>query len=382
MNFDQQINTFLHELKKFQYRYDGDLIWQFVFFYKKNKWHEIHVRKYKETFYISLIDADITPLEIVPGQKVRTIEHGQSPFDISRPESEDIKKRWHPFVIALLAWLKQAEHNWIKVNALTITNYPLNRRKGYVLHSLIRNLVPDIYRIDQDLGKRNTLKFIKLHQNGYFWNKENTERSTMTARTYFEYCKIAYIAAKRKDDHVDESLSGLEMYKQYADGRHEGLLDIEIDSEEEFAAWVDHTHPKRSSGGHPWEIKRGGNTTHIDLYVTRPNIYNPEKSGFVITISAPAISRSAEAIRMFLALYQAGMPINISDPDAIVRRLFAQDNIGIVPSYNSLHRANQSYPKDQDVYDVMYYDDLGKAKRKIKPFITWEPLPILVPINN
>ncbi|MBS0184940.1 MAG: hypothetical protein JSS34_01070 [Proteobacteria bacterium] len=95
-----------------------------------------------------------------------------------------------------------------------------------------------------------------------------------------------------------------------------------------------------------------------------------------------AISCLAEAIRMFLALYEVGMPINMSDPDSIVKRLLGQDNIGIVPSYNSLHRANQSYPEDQNVYDVMYYDDLRKAKRKIKPFIIWEPLPMLVPINN
>lgn len=90
-------------------------------------------------------------------------------------------------------------------------------------------------------------------------------------------------------------------------------------------------------------------------------------------------SRLAEAIRMFLALYDAGMPILISDPESIRRRLLAQDNIGIVAKYNSLHRANQSYYEHEDVYDVMHYDDLGRNKRRIKDFITWEPLPIMVP---
>jgi hypothetical protein len=32
-----------------------------------------------------------------------------------------------------------------------------------------------------------------------------------------------------------------------------------------------------------------------------------------------------------------------------------------------------------DVFDVMHYDDLGRYKRRISPFITWEPLPILKP---
>ncbi len=46
---------------------------------------------------------------------------------------------------------------------------------------------------------------------------------------------------------------------------------------------------------------------------------------------------------------------------------------------NTLHRANQHYDEHQGVYDVLHYDDLGKYKRGIQPFITWELLPILKP---
>ena len=60
-------------------------------------------------------------------------------------------------------------------------------------------------------------------------------------------------------------------------------------------------------------------------------------------------------------------------------RLLAHDNIGIVPSYASLHRANQHFRPTDDVFDVIYYDDLGRFKRRAAPFITWEPLPILKP---
>lgn len=241
----------------------------------------------------------------------------------------------------------------------------------------MRASLHDIFRLDRELGNRNTAKFIKIHENGYFRDEKRIERSSMTAKIFFDYCKIAYIAAQKKDDYIDKKLSGLEMYKRYADGRHEGLLDIDIHSEEEFAVWLDGTHPKRDRGGHPWEIKRGGNTTHIDLHISRPRFR--EKEGFIVTVNAHAISRMTEAIRMFLSLYDAGMPITISDPEDIVKRLLAQDNIGIVPCYGSLHRANQGYPENQNVHDVMYYDDFGRYKRRIKPFITWEPLPVLVP---
>jgi hypothetical protein len=51
--------------------------------------------------------------------------------------------------------------------------------------------------------------------------------------------------------------------------------------------------------------------------------------------------------------------------------------IGIVPAYASLHRANQHFRKEQGVYDVMHYEDFGRVKRRITPFVAWEPLPII-----
>ena len=378
MEFDENVQTFLKELKKFQYKFDGDRIWTIIFSDKKDRWHKLHVQQYKDIFYISLIDGDAPALEVQPGKKVETYEsRGSSWGRPSRLDCHEVDPQWEPLISAARAWLKRVEGDWIKVNALVMENYPVNRRKGYVPHSIVRASLPDVFRLDGELGKKNTAKFIKMHESRYFWDDKNIERLTMTAKIFFDYCKIAYIAAKRKDERVDEELSGLEMYKRYADGRHEGLLDINIDSEEEFATWLDGAHPKRDRGGHPWEIKRGGNTTQIDLTVSRPRFR--EKEGFIVSINARAITRMAEAIRMFLSLYDAGMPITISEPEAIIKRLLAQDNIGIVPCYASLHRANQSYPEEQDVFDVMHYDDLGRYKRRMKPFIIWHPLPMLIP---
>ena len=74
--------------------------------------------------------------------------------------------------------------------------------------------------------------------------------------------------------------------------------------------------------------------------------------------------------------------ITIDDPEGIRKRLLAQDNIGIVPGFYSLHRANQHFSEEDDVFDVLYFDDLGRYKARIKPFITWEPLPVLKPKKN
>lgn len=89
-----------------------------------------------------------------------------------------------------------------------------------------------------------------------------------------------------------------------------------------------------------------------------------------------------ETIKMFLALKKSNLPITIANPENIRKRLLAQDNIGIVPSYTFLHRANQHFREDQDVFDVLHYDDLGRYKRRITPFITWDPLPVIKPNNG
>jgi hypothetical protein len=218
---------------------------------------------------------------------------------------------------------------------------------------------------------------VHLVEEGSCFNAEDTELAHMTADDYFKYCKIAYLSGKRKDETIDKSLSGREMYSRFADGRHEGLLDIEPRSEKQFSDWLDGKHPKRSTGGHPWEIKRGGNTTHIDLSVSRPSLYKNE--GFKVELRGESIFRMAETVRMFLAIHDAGLPISIANPKGVRKRLLAQDNIGIIPSYAPLHRANQHFGEDDDVFDVMYYHDLGRFKRRITPFITWKPLPLLRP---
>lgn len=167
------------------------------------------------------------------------------------------------------------------------------------------------------------------------------------------------------------------MYERYADGRHEGLIDIKANSKQEFADWIDGKHPKKSRGGHPWEIKRGGNTTHINLSVSRPKFLQKEK--FKVCLTGAAVTRLKETICMFLAIVDAGLPITISDPEGIRKRLLGQDNIGIYPEQHSLHRANQHYREHEDVYDVIHLHDLGRYKRRVIPFVTWEPLPVLKP---
>lgn len=368
--------AFIKELEQYNYEIKSiDHIWNIIFPNKKEKWRHIQVTKYKETYYVSLLDDNLVTLEIIPKKSVQLQESFTR--SSSRYQSANPIATWMSIIKDVFHWFKIVNKSWLKANRKVQEEYPLNRRSGIVPHSIIRALLPDIYRVDRVLGKSKTKKFIQIVEDGYFYNEKNTIRKSMTANNFFEYCKIAYLAAQEKSNSIDPHLSGKEMYKIYADGRHEGLLDINLDSEKEFAEWLDGKHPKKTSGGHPWEIKRGGNTTHIDLYVSRPSYYL--KEGFKLTLSGPSSSRLAETVSMFLALHEAKLPISISDPERVYKRLLALDNIGIVPCFQSLHRANQDYTEEQCVSDVIHYDDLGRYKTQIKPFITWEILPMLRP---
>jgi hypothetical protein len=366
---------FIKKLNQFEYRISfKDRIWDVIFPDKKGRYHHLMVTKYQEDFYISEMDGDLPTVEITPEKNELSIaqnSHFAGRY-IPNPEAA-----WGDLLTEACRWLDVVKKDWIKTNKKILESYPLNRRFGIVPHSIIRAFIPEIHRIDKDLGKKKIKKFISLVESGYFLDDKNTSRESMTANVFFEYCKIAYLAGQRKEDKVDANLSGRELYQCYADGRHEGLLEIDENLQSEFADWIDGKHPKKSTGGHPWEIKRGGNTTHIDLFVSRSRYR--QDGPLTVSLHASAWTRLKETICMFLGIYDAGLPITITNPEGIRKRLLAQDNIGIIPCFDSLHRANQRYHEHESVYDVLHYDDLGRYKRRIQPFIIWEQLPILKP---
>lgn len=376
MQLEKSIYAFIKTLERFDYQLPSmDPTWEILFPDSSSKWQFLHVSKYRETFYMVDIIGEKGSLEVEPGKSVKIKDgSGFSEARLFYPD-EDLKEEWEKLIAFAGNWLTFVERDWIKANKQIQLEFPLKFRIGTAPGSLIRASLPDIYQADKELGKQKTKKFIKLVEEGYFRGMAAGRVESFTASKFFNYCKIAYLAGAKKGEKIDSSLSGMEMYKRFADGRHEGLLDIDPDSEQDFANWMDYNHPKRERGGHPWEIKRGGNTTHISMYVRRPT-YN-QKNGFIIELDGQSFVRLVETIKMFLALHEASLPISISKPESIRKRLLGQDNIGIIPAYSSLHRANQQFAEDEEVFDVMYYDGLGRYKRRITPFIRWEALPIL-----
>lgn len=60
-------------------------------------------------------------------------------------------------------------------------------------------------------------------------------------------------------------------------------------------------------------------------------------------------------------------------------KMEGRDNIGIIPEYHSLHRANQLFDSKDHVFDCIHLHDLEQYKKKAAAFITWQPLDPLYP---
>ena len=206
--FVKELNTFSYELSVL------DRVWNILFPNHEGKWQHLHVTKYKQTYYITAVGGNSGGLEVEPKKVVGIENH------------DHLVTTWDPLISSARKWLKVVRKDWIKANKRVQVEYPFRYRYGIVPNALIRESLPDIYRLDKELGKVRTRKLVHLVENGFFLRAENTEAMSMTATDYFQYCKIAYMAGKPKEDTIDKSLSGREMYARYADGRHEGLLDI------------------------------------------------------------------------------------------------------------------------------------------------------------
>ena len=140
----------------------------------------------------------------------------------------------------------------------------------------------------------------------------------MTSGLFFRCCQMGYAANHYEGN---DTLSPKELYRKHADGRDEGLMNIDKDSPEAFRNWYEH----RGLGGHPWEVCRGGNSTHVSLYVCKAD------RGFYFAVAGSSWGRSIETINFFRALHRAGMPVKINDGKKLADRIMGKDKIGIVP---------------------------------------------------
>jgi hypothetical protein len=198
MKLTASIFDFINELNEFLYELSGlDRVWNVLFPHQGREWHHLNVTRYKHTFYITHISGNGGSLEVEPKKGICAMEHLRTyPYPVENHGPSAVV--WEPLIVSARKWLKVVRRDWIKANKRIQIEYPLRYRYGIAPNALVRDSLSDIYRLDKELGMHRTRKFVRLVEEGFFLKAGNTEVSSMTASDYFKYCKIAYVAGKRK----------------------------------------------------------------------------------------------------------------------------------------------------------------------------------------
>lgn len=239
-------------------------------------------------------------------------------------------------------------------------NLPPQHRTGTILRKDFWDVWPE-EREDffKDISTEDVHEFVRLASaQGENYDSLDKYLGSMTANDFFRYCALGY--AENKYDHCD--LTPKEQYYKHADGRDEGLRDIDADSPEAFDNWLKN---REHHGGHPWEVRSGGNSTHIDLRV----YYNDK--GYFLILAGKSWVRAVEVAHFYLALRRAEIPVFLLDAKALADRMSEKELIGIVPE-GVFPRYCDSYFPNEHIITFMNlpYEDT----EKFLPFCHWQPI--------
>jgi hypothetical protein len=193
----------------------------------------------------------------------------------------------------------------------------------------------------------------------------------MTLGLYLDYCDACYRANYPQrswlSQETGETFYELDdepkaKYRKMADGRHEGLTELPLDDPSAFDRW----YRERSGIGHPWEIFRGGNSTHVNLAPYKMD------GGYRITLQG--INRFEEIARSVIALQGRGLPFELEKADSFTAMATGDDFVGILPYWHLPRYAQGEFPKEDAIETFMNLPWDKKDIRAIRKAISWYPL--------
>ena len=278
-------------------------------------WQELYPEEVSWYSFMAIVDPDINYRTIfmchkqvieVDQRKERGYPHDIAPF-----------AQWMlDGVQACLEELKAGTYNQKIENEL-----PAIHRTGTIPRRALWDIFPD-WRKDffEGFSREELEKFQK-----YVEEKDPEDRNLigrlkeLTANAFYQFCAMGY----RANNYSGGELSPKDWYYRHADGRDEGLREIAPDSPEAFARWY---HDRDRGGVHPWEVCRGGNSTHVRLQVCA------DDDGYYLLLAGSAWTRCVETIRFYLTLREAGLPVVLHEGRGLLARMLEEDKIGIVPN--------------------------------------------------
>ena len=294
----------------------------------ENKWYMFSFSTYKNEHYL-FFDSELT-------------------FHIPDLETfEDIDSS----NIGLIEWIKEK----IKVtisrikkdtqgyNTYISNNIPHAKRVGRIIRSQYWEIFPEEGQIFKEAFPDESVAILEKIAEQSVKDNANLIMRKVSAGDYFRFCEIGYDVNEYFKNR-QEKLTPKEKYMAMADGRDCGLTKLDETIETAFANWYKNDS---NCGGHPWEICRGGNSTHISLY-----LYQEEK-GWKLRLAGSSSGRVVETVKMALALYINNIPFVLEKAEEILRMIKGIDFIGIVPEKVTPRYCHGFFPDEDRIIDFM-----------------------------
>ncbi len=293
--------------------------------------------------------------------KSRTISLGRRLIITFDPQRECTGETFE--ITPLTEWLYESIKESIReiqdgtYNDKVQKELPLWHRTGIVVRKHIWDAYPkerEAYL--KDLSANEIDEFVRYVKNQPSEDMhELPERiQNITTNDFYYFCSLGYEA----NSYRGTELTPKEQYYLHADGRDDGLKDVPGDDPKAFEEWL----TIRERGGHPWEVCRGGNSTHISLYPMC------DKRGFFMLLDGDSWGRTIETVKFYLALKRKDIPVYLSKGENLVARLLETENVGIVPKGVMPAYCGNYFRDDDKVIDYMNLDreDIAKFGDKVR----------------
>lgn len=242
-------------------------------------------------------------------------------------------------------------------NDLISSSLPPQHRTGTILRKDFWAVWPEVKaEFFENISQEDTAEFIQkasLQGSGAAAVKKRLH--AMSANDFFRFCAMGYAA----NNYAGCDRTPKEQYYLHADGRDEGLRELDPDDPVAFRNWL---HDRTHGGGHPWEICRGGNSTHISLQPV------DDENGFILYLAGDAWTRTVETVKFFLELTRADVPVVLMEASTLAARMSGNEKMGIVPE-GVISAYCESWFPNEHIIDYMNLPD--EDRERFLPYCTW-----------
>ena len=202
--------------------------------------------------------------------------------------------------------------------------------------------------------------FIELTNEG-IGEKPKGRLPSMTVNDYLNYCSLCFSIR-------GENIEGMTLerqYRRFADGRDDGMLDLDPDDPNAFKSFCRGSHD-----GHVWEIREGHGFSRMHLYPV------DDEGGWYFVLRG-CFDRT-DFIHITLRFSAEGIPIMIHDAEEIVRALKGEDYIGIVPRGDYPFYASSRFHRHNVMECISFNDEMYES---LKGKIEWYDVDTFYPFD-